>query len=498
MRRCWNGIVLRRMGASVKIMTSLDVSQLTRTSDWTNVRVCVVGLGVAGFAAADALVNLGAQVIVVDAASKERQQERATILEILGADVRLGDDTQLPTEIDLLVLSPGVSPLAPIVKAAQLAQLPIWGELELAWRLRDPKHPAPWLVVTGTNGKTTTTLMLESILLAAGKRTVAAGNIGRSLVEVVVDPTPWDVLAIEVGAPQLPFVHTMSPQAAVCLNLASDHIDLFGSFQAYRDAKARIYERCQVAAIFNVADEETIRMVEQAEVVDGCRAIGFTAGIPDISMVGIVEEFLVDRAFLDNRKDAAFELAEIADIATPAKHNILNALAASALARAHGIDARAIRDGLRAWQPAPHRISQVAIINEVDYVDDSKATNTHAAATSLTAYESVVWIAGGMAKGQDFDQLVLDTAHRMRAVVLLGVDQELIAAALTRHAPNVPIHRITTKETNVMELVVGMAASLAKAGDTVLLAPGCASWDMFTDYAARGDAFAAAVKALSQ
>ena len=176
----------------------------------------------------------------------------------------------------------------------------------------------------------------------------------------------------------------------------------------------------------------------------------------------------------------------------------MNALAASALARAHGIDARTIRDGLRAWQPAPHRISHVARINEVDYVDDSKATNTHAAATSLTAYESVVWIAGGMAKGQDFDQLVLDTAHRMRAVVLLGIDQELIAAALTRHAPNVPIHRVTTKETNVMELVVGKAASLAQAGDTVLLAPGCASWDMFTDYAARGDAFAAAVKALSQ
>ncbi len=486
------------MGASVETMASLNASELSRTSDWTNVRVCVVGLGVAGFAAADALVNLGAHVIVVDAAANDRQQERATILEILGADVRLGDDTELPSEIDLLVLSPGVSPLAAIVKSAQLAELPIWGELELAWRLRDPNHLAPWLVVTGTNGKTTTTLMLESILLAAGKRTVAAGNIGRSLVEVVMDPTPWDVLAIEVGAPQLPFVHTMSPQAAVCLNLASDHIDLFGSFAAYRDAKARIYERCQVAAIFNVADEETIHMVEQAEVMEGCRAIGFTDAIPDISMVGVVEEFLVDRAFLDNRKDAALELAEITDLATPAKHNVLNALAACALARAHGIDARAIRDGLRDWQPAPHRISQVACINEVDYIDDSKATNTHAAATSLTAYGSVVWIAGGMAKGQDFDQLVLDTAHRMRAVVLLGIDQELIAAAFARHAPNVPIHRVTTKETNAMEIVVGKAASLAQAGDTVLLAPGCASWDMFTDYAARGDAFAAAVKALPQ
>ena len=477
-------------------MTSLNLDDLTRTSDWSQIRVCVVGLGVAGFAAADALVNLGAQVIVIDAAAGERQQERATILEILGADIRLGDDSQLPDGINLLVLSPGVSPLAPIVVAAQKANLPIWGELELAWRLRDPKHPAPWLLVTGTNGKTTTTLMLESILIAAGKRTVAAGNIGRSLVEVVMDPTPWDVLAIEVGAPQLPFVHTISPQAAVCLNLAEDHIDLFGSFAAYRDAKARVYERCQVAAIFNVSDDETIRMVEEAEVIDGCRAIGFTTGIPDISMVGVVEEFLVDRAFLENRREAALELAEITDLATPAAHNIANALAACALARAHGVDARAIRDGLRAWQPAPHRIAHVGQVAGVDYIDDSKATNTHAATTSLAAYKSVVWIAGGMAKGQDFDQLVLDNAHRMRAVVLLGVDQELIAAALERHAPNVPIHRVTTKETNAMEIVVSKAASLASAGDTVLLAPGCASWDMFRDYSARGEAFANAVAGL--
>ena len=484
------------MGPAVKDMASLNLDELTRTSDWSQVRVCVVGLGVAGFAAADALVNLDAKVIVLDANSGERQKERATILEILGADIRLGDDTRLPSDIDLVVLSPGVSPLSPIVAAAQAAGVEIWGELELAWRLRDPAHLAPWLLVTGTNGKTTTTLMLESILLAAGKRTVAAGNIGRSLVEVVMDPTPWDVLAIEVGAPQLPFVHSISPQAAVCLNLAQDHLDIFGTFEAYRDAKAKVYERCQVAAVFNVADEETIRMVEEAEVVEGCRAIGFSTSIPDISMLGVVEEFLVDRAFLDNRREAALELAEISDLAIPAVHNIANALAASALARAHGVDARAIRDGLRSWQPAPHRIAHVGKVAGVDYIDDSKATNTHAAATSLTAYESIVWIAGGMAKGQDFDELVLANAHRMRAAVLLGVDQELIAAALERHAPNVPIHRVTTKETNAMELVVALAAESAQPGDTVLLAPGCASWDMFRDYSHRGEEFAAAVKRL--
>jgi len=477
-------------------MTPTEIDELSRISDWSSVRACVVGLGVAGFAAADAIIHLGGHVVIVDAHEGERQKERATILEILGADIRFGDDEHLPEGIDLLVVSPGISPLAPIIAAAQAAGIPVWGELELAWRLRDPEYPAPWLVVTGTNGKTTTTLMLESILLAAGKRTVAAGNIGRSLVEVVMDPEPWDVLAIEVGAPQLPFVYSMSAQASVCLNLAPDHIDLFGSFEAYRDAKARIYERTQIAAIFNVADRETIAMVEEADVVEGCRAIGITLDIPDVSMLGVVNEYLVDRAFLAQRRDSALELAEVQDLKISAPHNVFNALAASALARAHGIEPRSIRDGLKQWQPAPHRIAHVALVDGVDYVDDSKATNTHAAQTSLSAYKNVVWIAGGMAKGQDFNQLVIDAAARLRAVVLLGVDQDLIAEALREHAPNVPVMHVIDTGPEAMSEVVTLASELARSGDTVLLAPGCASWDMFRDYAHRGDAFVHAVREL--
>jgi len=340
--------------------------------------------------------------------------------------------------------------------------------------------------------------MLESILRAAGKRTVAAGNIGRSLVEVVMDPQPWDVIAVEVGAPQLPFVHTISPQAAICINLAPDHLDLFGSFDAYRAAKARIYERCVVAAIYNLSDPETVRMVEQAEVTEGCRAIGITLGIPDISMLGVVDEFLVDRAFLAERKDAALELAEVNDLSINAKHNVENALAAAALARAHGIEPRFIRDGLRAWQPAAHRIAKVATINDVVYIDDSKATNTHAAMTSLTAYESVIWIAGGMAKGQDFSELVIKAANRIKGVVLLGVDQEEIAKAFLKHAPQIPVVKITNTDNEAMQQVVAAATDMAAPGDTVLLAPGCASWDMFRDYADRGETFAAAVHELEK
>ena len=250
-------------------MTRVDVSAHTRFSDWSSTHVVVAGIGIAGFAAADHLVQLGARVTVIDSADGDRQRQRAEILDVVGATIRLGDGDTLPDGADVLVVSPGLPPSAPVIVAAQGADVPVWGELELAWRLRG-EHPAPWLTVTGTNGKTTVTLMLASILQAAGLRTAAVGNIGISLVDAVMDPQGFDVLAVEVGAPQLPFLSSASPLASVCLNLAPDHIDLFGSFEAYRDAKARIYANTVVAAVYNVAEPATERMVEEADVVEGC------------------------------------------------------------------------------------------------------------------------------------------------------------------------------------------------------------------------------------
>jgi UDP-N-acetylmuramoylalanine--D-glutamate ligase len=304
------------------------------------------------------------------------------------------------------------------------------------------------------------------------------------------------VLAVEVGAPQLPFVHTVSPHAAVCLNLAEDHVDFFGSFQAYRDAKARVYERTQVACVYNSQDPATIEMVEQAEVVEGCRAIGFTLGIPGRSEVGVVEDILADRAFLEQRDTHALELATVDDVRPPVPHQIANALAAAAMARSFDVQPRHIGLGLRQFEPARHRIAEVGRVDDVLYIDDSKATNAHAADMSLRAYDPVVWIAGGLAKGQSFDDLVQRHARRLRAVVLLGADRELILAALQRHAPDVPVEVVTGTDTGAMQEVVTRAAGLAQTGDTVLLAPGCASWDMFTDYAQRGREFAAAVSSL--
>ncbi len=473
----------------------------SRDANWSSLRVGVLGLGVAGFAAADALMQLGAQVSITDSSSTDEVSERANILGSLGASIFL-EASELPEEsLDLVVTSPGLPPQHHFHRQADLKGIPIWGELELAWRIRPKSGAAQWLCVTGTNGKTTMTLMLNSILHAAGLRSEAAGNIGHSLVGVVMHDE-LDVIAVEVGAPQLPFVHSISPWASVCLNIAPDHVDHFGDFDRYAKAKARIYERTQYAAVYNGHEDATLFMVESADVLEGCRAVGFTRGIPGLSELGVVDGALVDRAFIPNRLDYAQELALVSDIHPAAEHNTENALAASALARAFGVfnagdqnrvSPTAVRDGLRNFVPAPHRNSMVASDRGVTYIDDSKATNAHAAHKSLSSYPSVIWIAGGLAKGQDFGELVLAHADRIKLAIVLGSDAQTIADALTRHAPNVPVITLTTRETSAMNEAVQIAHERAVSGDTVLLAPGCASWDMFTDYSHRGEVFANAV-----
>ncbi|WP_210649678.1 UDP-N-acetylmuramoyl-L-alanine--D-glutamate ligase [Nocardioides sp. SYSU D00065] len=481
----------------------MDVDALGRASDWSGVRVVVAGFGVSGFAAADNLLFLGAEVTALDEATSAEKAEKARLLETLGATIRLepGATAVLPDGVDLVVTSPGWRPTAPLLAQAAERGVPVWGEVELAWRLRDPVAPAPWLAVTGTNGKTTTVQMLRSILTAAGLRVAAVGNVGMPIVEAVMDPEPYDVLAVELSSFQLHYTHSMSAESAAVLNLAEDHLDWYddeaggiGGMEAYAADKARIYERVQRACVYNLADAATEDMVREADVVEGARAVGFTLGTPAAGDVGVVDDLLVDRAFIEERATSAAELCTLADLASPAPHFVANALAAAALARAHGVSQQAVRDGLRAFRPDGHRIARVGEAGGVSWVDDSKATNPHAAQSSLRAYEHVVWVAGGLAKGARFDDLVLATRDRLRGVVLLGRDRHVIADALSRHAPDVPVIDVGDDETgDPMGRVVDAAAGLARPGDTVLLAPGCASMDMFTDYGARGDAFAAAV-----
>ncbi len=480
-------------------------------SPWEQAHVVVAGIGVSGFAAADGLLQFGARVTVLDDSETPANADKATLLGVLGGTVRLGPGSTatLPADADL-VITTGFAPSAPLLVQAAAAAVPIWSEVELAWRLSRPAKVIPWLGITGTNGKTTTTQMLESILRAAGLRTAAVGNIGRPIMEIVLDPEPYDVLAVELSSHQLHWSNSLSLHSAAVLNLQPDHLEWHGSYEAYGAAKAKIYASVQHSCVYNVQDPATETMVEQAEVVEGARAIGFTLGTPGPSMLGLVEDLLVDRAFIEQRRDSALELAKLSDIDPAAPHNVANALAAAALARSYGVPANAVRDGLRSTRLGPHKIQTVSEAGGVRWVDDSKATNPHAADAALRAFGStgdddggkVVWIAGGQAKGTTFDQLVIDHRDRLRGAVLLGVDRDVVAQALRRHAPEVPTKIIESTETRAvapagdggaMVQAVAAAASLARPGDAVLLAPGCASKDMYTDYAARGDAFVAAV-----
>ena len=467
-----------------------------RGSDWSALTVVVAGIGVSGFAAADALLGLGARVTIVDERDGDDETDRARVLEILGATVRLGPEAadRLPRDARLVVTSPGWRPTAPLLQAAGRAGVPIWGEVELAWRLRDLDRPAPWLAVTGTNGKTTTVRMLAEMLRASGLRTAAAGNVGDPVVAAVLHPQPYDVIALELSSYQLHWVTTMAARSAAVLNVAPDHLDWHGSFAAYAADKGRIYRGVQVACVYNVEDTETERLVRAADVTEGARAIGVTSGIPQVGMVGVVDGVLADRAFVTERQTAAAELASVADVVPAAPHNVTNALTAAALARSIGVPPVAVRDGLRAFRPDPHRIAVVDTVDGIAYVDDSKATNPHAAQASLTAFDDVVWVAGGLAKGAQFDELVTAVRDRLRGVVLIGADRHLLAQALARHAPEVPVVEVPETDNEVMDRVVARAASLARQGGTVLLAPACASMDMFGNYAARGEAFAAAVR----
>jgi UDP-N-acetylmuramoylalanine--D-glutamate ligase len=479
---------------------SKDLHHLGRHDSWEGVRAVVAGMGVSGFAAADNLTHIGAHVIALDESDAGDRAEKATILQILGADVRLGPGTTavLPDDVDVLVTSPGWKPGSPLLRQATDLGIPIWGEVELAWRLRDPQHPAPWLGVTGTNGKTTTVQMLDTILRAAGLRSVACGNVGLPIVEAVMDPQPYDVYAVELSSYQLHYTSSMTCESAAVLNVAEDHLDWYPGMREYAADKGRIYEGVRRACVYNVQDETTEFLVREADVMEGARAIGFTLGMPSVGMVGLVDDILADRAFIEQRQTNAAELCNVADLASPAPHFIANALAAAALARAHGVPQAAVRDGLRAFKPDGHRIAEVATVRDVRYVDDSKATNPHAAQSSLAAYDPVVWIAGGLAKGAHFDVLVKAVRERLRGVVLLGQDKAVIAEALARHAPEVPVIVVEGGETSVMDQVVRAATDLARAGDTVLLAPGCASMDMFANYGARGDAFAESVRRLGE
>lgn len=475
-------------------------------ADWSGLRVAVLGLARTGFSAADTLTELGAEVFVLSSSATDEYRQ---LLEVIGGRYLEGSLDPVPAELadfdpELVIVSPGFRHDHPILVWAAERGTAVWVDIELAWRLRDKVEPAAeWILVTGTNGKTTTTQLAVHMLEQDGRRAAAVGNIGTPVLDAVRYPAGFDVLVVELSSFQLHWLQrteegTLRPWASVCLNLADDHLDWHGSFEEYRAAKAKVYTNTQIAAVYNRADDATRQMVEDAEVIEGCRAIGFGLDAPGPSDFGVVDGILCDRAFLEERSTTALELTTVKELAgagLAAPHVVANALAAAALARSMGVSPAVVRDALRTFRMDAHRTEVIARVGEVTWIDDSKATNPHAAAAALRAHTSVVWIVGGLLKGVDVDDLVRDHASRISAAIIIGNDRSALRSAFERHAPEVAVYEVAETETSeVMPSAVRLAAAAASEGDVVLLAPAAASMDQFTDYADRGKRFADAVR----
>ncbi|MGV0071078.1 UDP-N-acetylmuramoyl-L-alanine--D-glutamate ligase [Mycobacterium colombiense] len=474
--------------------------------------VLVAGGGVTGKAVLAALQRFGAAPTLCD-------DDPARLRGYVGAGVATAPTATAIDEISryaLVVTSPGFAPTTPLLVAAQAAGVPIWGDVELAWRLDAAGHYGPprrWLVVTGTNGKTTTTSMLHAMLTAGGRRSLLCGNIGDPVLDVLGDDTdePAELLAVELSSFQLHWAPSLQPEAGAVLNIAEDHLDWHGSLAAYAAAKARVLDGR--VAVVGLDDARA------AALLDTARApvrVGFRLGEPAAGELGVRDGHLVDRAFAD---DLALLRAD--SIPVPGPVGVLDALAAAALARCVDVPAEAIAAAIAAFRVGRHRAEVVAVADGITYVDDSKATNPHAAEASVLAYPRVVWIAGGLLKGASVDAEVARMASRLVGAVLIGRDRQEVAEALSRHAPDVPVLHVVTgedagmdatavvsgadvtevKQTGdslgaaVMNAAVAAARTVARPGDTVLLAPAGASFDQFAGYADRGDAFAAAVRA---
>jgi UDP-N-acetylmuramoylalanine--D-glutamate ligase len=465
-------------------------------SNWSELRVVVLGLGVSGFSVADTLAELGSKLLVV---AEDAEAELLDILDVLGVEHLTGAQAEaLPKNIidfqpDLIVTSPGVRPGHPMLQWAIESGIEIWIDVELAWRLRDKTEKvADWIAVTGTNGKTTTVQLVESMIQAEGLRAVACGNIGVPILDAIRDPEGLDALVVELSSFQLHYLGQIQPFASAVLNLANDHLDWHGSFEVYGETKSKIYQNTSVACVYNLNDLATEKMVENADVIEGARAVAFTTGLPARSQVGFVEDILCDRAFIDDRANSALEIATLEDLSqigvlTP--HLMANVAAATALARSYSISPAAIKSAIRSFRLDAHRMELISEKNGVTWIDDSKATNPHAAAASLNSFENIIWIVGGLLKGVDVSEVIESYAGRLKAAIVIGRERNSIIESLDKYAPGVRVIEIEQSD-EIMHDAVKAALSLAETGDTVLLAPAAASMDQFKDYADRGRKFA--------
>jgi len=435
----------------------------------------IVGAGVTGKALHDFALSHGALVSMVD-------------------DRVDGALRSLPERCALAIISPGWKPDHPVIEEIRARGIPHLSEIDFAWEMKRQIAPEQrWIGLSGTNGKTTTIQMVENIMRSAGVAGVACGNVGRTVIESITPEI--DILAIELSSFQIDWSELPRFEAIALLNISPDHIDWHGSFDRYRDAKLKLISLSKRSFI-NISDATLSRSWPELTTASNSDLIPFHLGSPASGEIGLVEDLIVDRALVDDPMNAEV-LVEVAVLPSSASHNVSNAMAAAALSKAIGIGADAITRGLATFVLDQHRLQVIGESKGVTWVDDSKATNPHAAMAAIFSFPSVIWIAGGLAKGASMDELVRATSSRVRAAILVGRDAPLIRAALEELNPSVKIVEVgATQGREVMREAVTFAKNLASRGDTVLLAPACASMDQFTSYKERGDLFQGAVKEL--
>jgi UDP-N-acetylmuramoylalanine--D-glutamate ligase len=435
----------------------------------------IVGAGVTGKALHDFALSHGALVSMVD-------------------DRVDGALRSLPERCALAIISPGWRPDHPVIEEIRARGIPHLSEIDFAWEMKRQIAPEQrWIALSGTNGKTTTIQMVENIMRSAGVAGVACGNVGRTVIESITPEI--DILAIELSSFQIDWSELPRFEAIALLNISPDHIDWHGSFDRYRDAKLKLISLSKRSFI-NISDATLSRSWPELTTASNSDLIPFHLGSPASGEIGLVEDLIVDRALVDDPMHAQV-LVEVAVLPSSASHNVSNAMAAAALSKAIGIGADAITRGLATFVLDQHRLQVIGESKGVTWVDDSKATNPHAAMAAIFSFPSVIWIAGGLAKGASMDELVRATSSRVRAAILVGRDAPLIRAALEELNPSVKIVEVgATQGREVMREAVTFAKNLASRGDTVLLAPACASMDQFTSYKERGDLFQGAVKEL--
>jgi UDP-N-acetylmuramoylalanine--D-glutamate ligase len=435
-------------------------------------RVMVVGLGVSGLAAARFLHAQGARLVLTD---RRGDIDRTTLPP---GDVFLGDDFSALRGVDLVVTSPGVPREAMMLREATRAAIPIISEIELASRF----IRAPIVAVTGTNGKSTVTVMIAKMLEAAAMRVFAGGNLGTPLIEAVRGD--YDVAVAEVSSFQLERIETFRPRVAVHLNLSDDHFDRYHGLADYGATKARLFgnQRADDWAVLNRDDSSVWRLAPAVR----ARVFSFGLGRPS-TVPAIWPE--------DGAAALAFDVAtaqgriRLEGFQLPGRHNLANAMAASAAALAMGAAPEAIERGLRAARALPHRIEFVREKDGVRFIDDSKGTNVGAVVEALAAFDApVILIAGGMDKGGDYAPLAKPFRDKVRLAIFIGEARSKMKDALSG----------ATELELAADLkgAVARAAAAARPGDTVLLSPACSSFDQFRDYAERGRIFQELVRAL--